>query len=77
MRDTRNQRIARRTACTPSHRGSESAYPECQPECSHRDWQPRAWIEPWPCGPLTLKDRELASKYYHITHVSVSPRITH
>ena len=23
-----------------------------------------------------IKDRELASKYYHSTHVSVSPRIT-
>ncbi len=25
---------------------------------------------------LTVKDRELASKYYHSIHVSVSPRIT-
>ena len=30
------------------------------------------------CTPAgtAMKDRELASKYYHSTHVSVSPRIT-
>ena len=46
---------------------------------SSRPWRNRytpKWKSLYKDWALRLKDKELASKYYHSTHVSVSPRIT-